>query len=284
MQLIFIEGVSGVGKSTATTKLCDYLRGRGYSADSYIEADINNPIDLYWYAYLTTTEYKNILTIHHDFVNEIVENSICNNDYVLVRYQDFNIDNNSIKHLYSSELYDYFKEREVCYKTKTPVSFEVFTQIFVNRWEIFLSSESAVRDYILFDGAFLAHQINDIIRNYKSSDDKTIEHLKIIWDIVKEYNPIVFYMESQDIWERIQSAQISRRQSIPPKEQTVFWENRKRIDLLALDRLPVESHRYDISDGCWDSAIAMMESRILETPEEHRARIYPVILSENNPA
>ena len=32
-KLIFIEGVSGVGKSTTTQKLCDKLRGMGFSVD-----------------------------------------------------------------------------------------------------------------------------------------------------------------------------------------------------------------------------------------------------------
>ena len=32
-KLIFVEGVSGVGKSTTTQKLCDKLRGMGYSVD-----------------------------------------------------------------------------------------------------------------------------------------------------------------------------------------------------------------------------------------------------------
>ena len=36
-KLIFIEGVSGVGKSMTTQKLYDKLRGMGYSVDRYRE-------------------------------------------------------------------------------------------------------------------------------------------------------------------------------------------------------------------------------------------------------
>lgn len=278
MRLIFVEGVPGVGKSTVTAKLCDILINQGFSAKCYLEADLNNPIDLYWYAYLTKSEYENILVLHDAFAEEIAANSVYEDEYVLVRYQDFE------SRYYSPELYEYFKAREVCYKARNPVPYEMFTRIFFDRWRSFLSSDLSKQDFLIFDGAFLAHQINDLIRNYNPTDDKIIRHLETIWQIIKPYTPVAFYLESQDIWERIRAANINRLQTIPPKEQTPFWENRKRIDVLALDRLPIEFHRFDISDESWDSAIDTMVMLIQETDKKRQAKIYPIILSEYNPA
>ena len=50
-KIVFIEGISGVGKSTVTQKLCNKLREMGFSADCFLEFDYENPIDFYSTAY-----------------------------------------------------------------------------------------------------------------------------------------------------------------------------------------------------------------------------------------
>ena len=60
-KLLFIEGVSGVGKSTIMQKLCDKLRGMGYSVDLYREFDFPNPIDFFCTAYFKQYKYETVL-------------------------------------------------------------------------------------------------------------------------------------------------------------------------------------------------------------------------------
>ena len=43
--IIFIEGVSGVGKTTTTTLLCNKLRDMGYKVSCCLEGDCENPLD-----------------------------------------------------------------------------------------------------------------------------------------------------------------------------------------------------------------------------------------------
>jgi len=43
--IIFIEGVSGVGKTTTTKHLCDRLQNLGCKARCYLEGDCDNPFD-----------------------------------------------------------------------------------------------------------------------------------------------------------------------------------------------------------------------------------------------
>jgi Cdc6-like AAA superfamily ATPase len=270
MRLIFIEGVPGVGKSTSAEKLCDMLTSKGYTANCFLEADINNPIDLYWYAYLSKPEYAEILGIYPEYANKLTEEAIQEEDYVLLRYQDFNFATNEPVGFYSPELYELLKEREVCYRAKNPVCLPIFTKVFVNRWKSFLKSYHAKRDFVIFDASLLAHQINDMLRNYQLSDEKILQHIKTVWTEIKPYPFVVFYLESTDIWERIRSANISRGQSVPPQGQTAFWENRKRLDMLALNALPIEYHRFDISYGNWDEAVCGMLMLAIETLEHLR--------------
>ena len=43
--IVFIEGISGVGKTTATAMLHDKLLEMGYNVSSYLEGDHDNPLD-----------------------------------------------------------------------------------------------------------------------------------------------------------------------------------------------------------------------------------------------
>ena len=44
-KIVFIEGVSGVGKTTTTALLSETLQDMSYKVNCYIEGDNNNPLD-----------------------------------------------------------------------------------------------------------------------------------------------------------------------------------------------------------------------------------------------
>jgi GrpB-like predicted nucleotidyltransferase (UPF0157 family) len=56
------------------------------------------------------------------------------------------------------------------------------------------------------------------------------------------------------------------------------------MDLAVMRRLSIPYDIYDISQENWDLEIDVMMERIFETDVERQARIYPIILSEYNPA
>ena len=109
------------------------------------------------------------------------------------------------------------------------------------------------------------HQINDLIRNYNASDDDIINHLTALLGTVQSLNPIVFYLSSQKVGERLAKANESRGKTAPTKDNIEFWEKRKDIDLRVLSKLPVVSHIFDISHEDWDSALEKILSQVITT-------------------
>jgi hypothetical protein len=257
--LIFLEGISGVGKSSVSAALCDRLRRFGYSADCFLEGDSKSPLDLFNVSFLTGDEYRNLLRSYPAWADEIQKNSIIEPDYALVRYRD------TTRKYYSQVLYEYLKEHEFCYNAENPVPLTRFSEVFIKMWGRFAENVIMTQGYLIFDGSLLHHQINDLIRNYNASATQIEAHICALIRTIDVLNPVIFYLISQDVSTRLTQARESRGQTPPTSEQIAFWEKRQQMDLWVLERIPVKSHRIDISDGSWDAALDIIVLSITNT-------------------
>lgn len=247
--IIFIEGISGVGKSTISTALCDSLNSLGFSASCYLEGDQNSPLDLFYISYLAKDAYKELLRSYPAWADELQKKSRVEPNYALVRYQD------TKREYFSSELFGYLKGHEFCYNTKKLLPLSTYSEVFIDRWRRFAEDKRTNQATLVFDGSFLHHQVNDLIRNYDASEDQIAAHLNALLRTIESQNPVVFYLSTQDVGRRLTKARQSRGQTPPTYEQIVFWQKRKQLDLSVLERLPVKSRIIDISDDSWDSAL-----------------------------
>ena len=189
--LIFVEGVSGVGKTTTTVLLCDKLKNMGYKAVCYLEGDNNNPLDPF------------------------------NGKY------------------------------------PPPMPLLEFYETYLQCWRNYVKNEIDTDTTLILDGTLLHHQINDLIREYKASDEVIANHFLQLMCVIKPLKPIIIYLSSEDIGYCLLQASISRKQPIPTDAKIAFWEDRKRVDLYVLERLSVESYMIDIDVG-WDIVIETM--------------------------
>ena len=110
-ELVFIEGVSGVGKSTMVRGLTEDLTALGYRAKSYVEFDYTNPIDFYGTAYLTEDEHRALCRE----CPSARKHTIPAGDARLVRYY------NEDTPLFEEPLLSWLAQREFCYQPPPPV-------------------------------------------------------------------------------------------------------------------------------------------------------------------
>ena len=277
-KLIFIEGVSGVGKSTITQKLCDKLCGMGYSVDRYREFDFPNPIDFYSTAYFKKNEYEALLAEYYWLVEDTKNNTVIADDVRLVRYY------NQKTPLFPEPLLGKLRDREFCWNPANLIPLSEYTRVYKSVWEQFVQTTSNQLDYLIFDGSLIHHPINDMTKNYNATSEQITCHLNTLIETVGSFHPQIIYLSSDNVAERLKKARAGRNETPPSDGQIRFWENRKVIDLAVMRRLSIPYDVYDISRENWDSMIDIMVKQISETDEERRARIYPVILSEYNPA
>jgi len=249
--IIFIEGVSGIGKSTTVNKLGDELRNFGYTVKCHNEGDPDNPLHLCWAAYLEIHEYENLLLAYPVFAEELSKNIIYRGEYILLRYQLRRTP------LYSKELTDELYKREFCFNpANAVVPLSKFTEVFANLWKKYADSDDINIDYAIFDASLVSHMTNDLIRNYNASENELIEHLEILLRTINHLSPIVFYLSSENVRERLTKARHSRGQTPLDEEKIKFWEKRKQTDLSVLPKLSVKSKVIDITNDNWDSVVS----------------------------
>ena len=253
---VFIEGISGVGKSTLSSMLCDKLHHLGHPSNCFLEGDTNSPLDLFYVSYLTVEEYASLLHSYPTQADELQKNSLVEPDYILVRYQDTN------RRYYSSELYEYLRAHELCYKAENPLPLSKYGEVFLNLWARFARRTATTQSILIFDGSLLHHQINDLMRNYAASEKQIKAYLSMLIQTIEPLHPMVFYLFTQDVGTQFAKARQSRGQMPPTCEQVAFWEKRMRMDLSVLNGLAVQTHRIDISDGSWNSALERIVSSI----------------------
>lgn len=250
----------------------------GYSTNYYLEFDFTNPIDFYCTAYLRQKEYENLLSEFPDYSNDIKGNTIIAENVRLVRYYK------EKTALFTEPLLNVFRKHEFCHKPNDPVPLSEYTRVYKLVWDMFAQETSIQFDFLLFDGSLFHHPINDLMRNYNASCDQVVYHVNTLVESVNLLRPLVVYLSVDNIGEQLHKAHICRKQAPPSAEQIQFWEDRKQMDLAMMQQLSIPCDIYDISCENWDSLIDVIVMRILENDKERQARIYPIILSEYNPA
>ncbi len=248
-KIVFVEGVSGVGKSTTAVKLCDALIDHGFRAACHLEGDADNPVDLFNCAYLTKAGFSQLLQDYPSDTYALMNNSISEADYVLVRYGDRKMT------YFNSQLFDALKSHEGFYKPVNPINIDQYTQVFANCWRRFLLQDQGNVDYAIFDGSFLYHRANDLIQNYDATDETIAAHLKALLSAMLPYQPFLFYLSSKDVGKRLIQARKSRGQAPATEVQIAFEVERKKRQMQILELLPIQAYVFDISDCDWETAI-----------------------------
>lgn len=245
-KIIFIEGVSGVGKSTMVGKLIEDLRREGHTAKGYVEFDYTNPIDFYCTAYFTAEEYENLCRKYEADIDNIHRNVVCAGKARLIRYFDEDTP------LFNEPILSELMSREFCYEPCNPVSLNDYTEAYAAVWENFALGLDNSFEFIIFDGSLLHHPLNDMMRNYNASAGQAVNHIQKLLSALGETERSIFYLKTDDIKGQLTKAHIERGQGIPDIAQIEFWEKRYINDMIVLDNIDEDYRIFDVTEK-WDS-------------------------------
>lgn len=258
-ELIFIEGISGIGKSTMVRALAEELRTEGYRVQAYVEFDYTNPIDFYCTAYLTASEYETLCETYRLEADTLKRHTIPAGDVRLVRYY------NEDTPLFDEPLLSELVRHEFCYHPAHLVSLEEYTSAYLHVWEDFAAGIDDTCDFILFDGSLLHHPINDMMRNYHIRGEQAIPHVTTLLRALGNRQRQIFYLETGDIRVQLTRAHLDRKQAVPTPEEVEFWQTRHRNDRIVLAHIDETCTLYDVSGGNWNAVREQIKQSLTQS-------------------
>ena len=188
MKNVFVEGIQGLGKSTLVnqiSKLVPELR-------ICREGDYS-PVDLAWCTWMTHEEYQEVLKKYEPLRNEIMKNTVREQDHYVTSYTRILTD---IPHFHKD------LEQHEINNGRKPL--QDFQKIIFSRYNNFKET-----GYV-FECAFFQNIIESLILFYLLSDDEIVEFYGQLYRNVHQENFQLLYLYSEEIEKSIQEIKAQR--------------------------------------------------------------------------
>jgi hypothetical protein len=263
-KLILIEGIPGSGKTTLSKRVADYMSEKGVTKH-YAEGE-GHPADLAWCACIPVEELESIYEKYPKYKIHMENHMYQEDSYAIIPYTQFPIED--------SEFYQLMESYEV-YDNR--VDFDTFTQMHHKRWKRFGEKAKIVDEVNVFECAFLQNHINELLLFHNTPVDQIEEYLMNLIQTVVELNPILIYLVQPNVYETIKRVSTARLNNQGEKvwmERVIkyiedsnygklhslngfngmvtYFEERKKIELKILEKLPIKSVIIENKDYDWD--------------------------------
>ncbi|WJH36899.1 hypothetical protein N6H14_15060 [Paenibacillus sp. CC-CFT747] len=204
-------------------------------------------------AFFRTEEYSKLLMRFPDAAPEIRHRAIPNGSHYLIPYREVGA------FLKQEDLYSELKSRELCWTDSPPASLSEFTYLIKQHWARFAGLASRSEEVYVLEAVFFQHQIHDMLRHYQADDRQIEQHIRGIADRVAALNPVLLYLTHPSVREQqIWISTIRSKPRFATEANIRFMENRKRIELNLLDKLPFPAYIIENPSLDWDDVMNQM--------------------------
>lgn len=190
-KLILIEGLPGNGKSTTAKSVYDILIERNIDAQLFLEGNPEHPADYESVACFTEEEFHQLLKESGKFETIFKENVMYQGEYYLLPYgkiiNDYDLDYSDevFKRVFKNDIYE--------------MPFDQNVELITNKWNDF--AESALKDnkVYIFECCFIQNPVTVGMIKYNEPNEKVINYIMKLAQIIEKLNPMLLYIEQDDL-------------------------------------------------------------------------------------
>lgn len=279
-RLIMVEGIPGSGKTTIAKKVAAWLNQHNLKATCYNESDYH-PADLSWIAVLSKQNWQELLETWPSYEDSIRAQAWQEGEQFFVAYSNIELRQKS-----DEKLYHWFSAYEV-YDGKW--SLDRFTEIHIRRWQRFGKEAMLSSDISVFECAWLQNHVNELLMFHNKKPLEMIEHLKALWKTVEPLNPLVLYLQPDNVTasiERVSVVRVNKNGDPVWRDRVIevvcqspygraheleglegmteYFRVRNQIELEMLEQLPHQGHVITRHEQDWETLWNEVE-KVLET-------------------
>ncbi|WNQ12239.1 hypothetical protein MJA45_04090 [Paenibacillus aurantius] len=188
-----------------------------------------------------------------DAAQEIRQRAVEDGSYYLIPYREVGAFRER------EALYAELNSHELCWTDSPPASLPEFTSLIQRQWARFAELASRSEEVYVLEAVLFQHQIHDMLGHYQASDRLIKEHIRGIADRIAALNPVLLYLTHPSVREQqIWISSIRSRPRFATESNIRFMENRKRIELSLLDKLPFPAYIIENPSLDWDDVMNQM--------------------------
>lgn len=190
-KLIIVEGLPGFGKSTTANLLYDILIEKNIDVELFLEGNPDHPADYDGVSCFDKSEFESLLVNSGNF-REVIS------DRVTKRGNNYLLPYKKIKNEYSSNfpeslLNTIFKND--IYELPLERNIELITE----KWRDFVEIANNENKTYIFECCFIQNPLTIGMVKYGEKKEKVISYINALAKIVEKLNPVLFYIEQDDL-------------------------------------------------------------------------------------
>lgn len=211
-KLILVEGLPGFGKSTTAGMIRQILEQKGIQAKLFLEGNLDHPADHDGVAAFTKQEFHRLLKEHANNEALLRKYTFQQADYHMVRYRKMMQESGSEL----PELMELFSKHDIY-----ELPFEQNEELILESWRKFAGQAAGEEEVVyVFECCFIQNPVTIGLVKWDVSPEAISSYVIQLADIVQELNPLLIYVEQDNLEAAFRKAVQER----PQEWSTGFFE------------------------------------------------------------
>ncbi|HDR5486965.1 TPA: hypothetical protein QCS67_002182 [Bacillus anthracis] len=190
-KLIIVEGLPGFGKSTTAQLINDIISQNKIEVELFLEGNLNHPADYDGVSCFNKFEFDRLLSNSGDFKEVLLKRVLKKGSNYLLPYRKIK---NEFGDQFSDELFNDISRNDIY-----ELPFDKNVELIADKWQDF--AEIALEDdkVYIFECCFIQNPLTIGMIKYGEQKEKIINYVMKVAKIIENLNPMLFYVEQDDL-------------------------------------------------------------------------------------
>lgn len=190
-KLIIVEGLPGFGKSTTAKLINEILSQNKIEVELFLEGNLNHPADYDGVSCFNKFEFDRLVSNSGDFKEVLLKRVLKKGSNYLLPYRKIK---NEFGDQFSDELCNDISRNDIY-----ELPFDKNVELIADKWQNF--AEIALEDnkVYIFECCFIQNPLTIGMIKYGEQKEKIINYVMKVAKIIENLNPMLFYVEQDDL-------------------------------------------------------------------------------------